>query len=475
MRKLKSLLTLVVLVMSIAALGAVPAAAQDKCTKEAPCQIDIWIIFSDHRYDWAVDAGNRFMEKHPEFKINFVQQKSYDESIKNYVLAKEQNQVPTIVQTYEIGTQFSLDSGYFKFADDIIAGRTDVLGEPVNFDDILPVIRNYYTVNGKWASVPWNTSTAITYSNMDILNKVGVTEPPKTWAETMAVCAKLQPLVDSKEIDGCATWEIDDWYFEQWMAQQNELFTNNDNGRSARATEIRVDSEGALNIMKFYQEMYAKKYYVYTGLGKNGSSQVFSSNKAAIFINSSAGARGIMAAAAEQKVNIVTSPLIYNEAKGYTGNILGGATMWVSDGLDKEVEDGAMAFLLFFGNTENSASWHTASGYVAIRQSSLDLLTNLKPGNDLLWNIKDKKREDIPSTNWFETNPAFATATNQLNASKDTPATRGALLGTFVETRPIINAATEDLMLNGGDPAAYMAKVKVQLDQMLQEYNDLHS
>ena len=166
--------------MSVTALSVVPAAAQDKCTKETPCQIDIWIIFSDHRYDWAVDAGNRFMEKHPEFKINFVQQKSYDESIKNYVLAKEQNQVPTIVQTYEIGTQFSLDSGYFKFADDIIAGRKDVLGEPVNFDDILPVIRNYYTVNGKWASVPWNTSTAITYSNMDILSKVGITEPPKT-------------------------------------------------------------------------------------------------------------------------------------------------------------------------------------------------------------------------------------------------------------------------------------------------------
>src|SRR5262249_8505810 len=151
----------------------------------------------------------------------------------------------------------------------------------------------------------------------------------------------------------------------------------------------------------------------------------------AIYLNSSAGARGIMAAAAEQKVNIVTSPFVYNEAKGYTGNILGGATMWVSDGLDKEVEDGAMAFLLWWSNTENAASWHTASGYVPIRNSSLDLLKNLKPGNNILWNIKDKKREDIPVANWFEANPAFATATNQLNASKDTPATRGALLGTF--------------------------------------------
>lgn len=474
MRKL--LVLVVALMMSATILTVAPVAAQAaKCTKETPCQIDIWIIFADHRYDWAVDAGNRFMEVHPEYKINFVQQKSYDESIKNYVLAKEQNQVPTIVQTYEIGTQFSLDSGYFKFADDIIAGRKDVLGVPVNFEDIIPVIRNYYTINDKWASVPWNTSTAITYSNMDILNKVGITEPPKTWGEMKADCAKLQPLVDSKEIDGCATWELDDWYYEQWMAQQNELLTNNDNGRSARATEVRVDSEGSLNIVKFYQDMYANKYYVYTGLGKNGSSQVFSTGKAAFFFNSSAGARGIMAAAAEQKMNIVTSPLVYNEEKGYTGNILGGATMWVSAGLDTEVEDGAMAFLLYFSNTENSASWHTASGYVAIRQSSLELLQNLKPGNNILWNIKDKKREDIPGTNWFKDNPAFETATNQLNASKDTPATRGALLGTFVETRPIINQAIEEMMLKGGDPAPYMANVKTQLDQMLQEYNDLHS
>ena len=59
--------------------------------------------------------------------------------------------------------------------------------------------------------------------------------------------------------------------------------------------------------------------------------------------------------------------------------------------------------------------------------------------------------------------------------SKDTPATRGALLGTFVETRPVINKAIEDLMLNGSDPAAYMATVKTQLDAMLKEYNDLNS
>ncbi|MBI1259721.1 MAG: extracellular solute-binding protein [Chloroflexi bacterium] len=476
MRKLQMLFAVMMVAFGTAIFSAVPAAAQSECTAATPCEINIWIIFSDHRYDWAVDTGNRFMKEYPQFKINFIQQKNYDESIKNYVLAKEQGTVPTIIQTYEIGTQFSLDSGYFKFADDIIAGRSDVLGQPVNFDDILPVIANYYTLDGKWASVAWNTSTAIMYNNMDILNKVGVTEPPKTWGEFEEVCAKLQPLVDAKEIDGCASWALDDWYTEQWMAQQNELMVNNDNGRTSRATEVLVNGEGMVNIAKFYQDIYAKKFYVYTGLTKGDESgQLFGAGRTAIFLNSSAGARGVMAAAKEANVNVVTSPMIYNEEKGYTGNILGGATMWISNGLTPEVEDGAMAFLLFFSNTENSASWHTASGYVPVRLSSVELLQNLKPGNDILWNIQDKMREDIPGTNWYADNPAFLTASTQLNNSQITYATRGALLGTYVETRPIINQALEDLMINGGDPAEYLTNTKVQLDQMLQEYNDLNA
>lgn len=476
MNKRKVMVVVTVLVLIAALLSVVPVFAQTKCSKETPCPIEVWVIFADHRYDWAVDAANRFNELYPQYKVTMVQQKNYDEVIKNYVLAKEQNKVPAIAQIYDIGTQFSVDSGYFKFADDIIAGRKDVLGQPVNFDDILDVIRNYYTVNGKWASVAWNTSSTIMYNNMDIMKKVGVTEPPKTWGDLKALCQKLQPMIDSKELDGCATWSIDDWYTEQWMAQQNEFLVNNENGRKERATEVLATGEGMVNITKFYQELYAKKWYVYTGIRKDTeAAQIFGTQKVAVYMTSSAGARGILAVAKDKGVNVVTSPQIYNEGKGYTGNILGGATMWVSNGLDKEVEDGAMAFLLWFSNTENAASWHTASGYVPIRKSAFELLQNLKPGNNLLWNLKEKKREDIPGTNWFQDNPNFATASNQLSNSKVTNATRGALLGTFVETRPILEKAIEEAMLSGNDPLPILQKAKDDADKILKDYNELHS
>ena len=45
-----------VFVVVLAFAVVVPATAQTTCTPEAPCQLEAWIAFSDHRLDWAVDA-----------------------------------------------------------------------------------------------------------------------------------------------------------------------------------------------------------------------------------------------------------------------------------------------------------------------------------------------------------------------------------------------------------------------------------
>ena len=108
--------------------------------------------------------------------------------------------------------------------------------------------------------------------------------------------------------------------------------------------------------------------------------------------------------------------MVYNQdaPSGWVGNILGGATMWISNGLSQEAEDAAMAFLLFFSNTENSASWHTASGYVPVRNSSIELLKNLEPGNEILWDIPSGSRVDIEADDWYAAFPNFLTASTQL-------------------------------------------------------------
>ncbi len=431
-----------------------PAAAQN-CTAETPCVLDAFIGFTDHRLDWAKERAADFNEIFPQFVVEIREFSDYEPLRDSYTLAQEQGSPPAIMQLFEVGTQWAIDSGYFKPASEIIAGRDEVLGQPVDFDDIIPVVSSYYTIGGEWSSVAWNTSTPILYANMNILSQVGIEELPQTWQGLEAACAQLQPLVDDGMINGCVLWPNHGWFFEQWLAQQNAELVNNSNGRDGRPTKVLLTSDAAVNIVQWHQDMYAAGYYAYSGVQRDwpGTVQGFNSQQIPFIMTSSASAGGIMMNAAENDIEVQTSMMVYDGDVGWTGNILGGATMWISDDLEPEVEEGAMAFLLFFSNTENSASWHQVSGYVPVRNSSVALLE---------------------SQGWYEENPNFLTASIQLGESEVTIATQGAVFGTFVEARDIITQAIEDAMLLGGDVMEILMEAEEEATLQLEEYNLLY-
>ena len=434
------------------------------------------MAFSDHRYDWAVDTADRFNALHEDIKITMVSVANYDTIVNNYTLGREDGAYPEIVQLFDAALQFAVDSDWFSYAEDIIAGREEVLGHPVDFDDIIPVISSYYTVDGVWASVAWNTSAPIMYYNVEMLEQAGIMELPLTWADILDACAALQPLVDDGTISACASWNFHGWYIEQWLAQQNEYMVNNENGRAGRATEFNLDTDAFRAIAEFYRELYTNGYFIFEGQNQSGPpTQNFNSGKVAIHMSSSAAARAISEGAAATGFTLETTGMAYNQDApgGWSGNILGGATMWISNGLSPEVEDAAMAFLLFFSNTENSASWHTASGYVPVRNSSIELLKNLAPGNEILWDIPSGGRVDIEAEDWYAAFPNFLTASTQLGNSTVNNATRGSTYGTFQQSRPYYNGLVEAYMLNGGDLDAMIAETNAELTELLQEYNFL--
>jgi len=430
-----------------------PASAQSSCTADSPCELEVWIVFTDHRLDWAKERANEFMELHPEYTVTIVPQENYFTLLDAYALASDQGITPEISQISDIGTRFVLDAGYFKPVYEIIAGREEVLGHPVDFEDFIPLLSSYYTLDGEWASVPWNSSTPILYANMNLLRQVGLDAPlPTTWQELEAACVQLQPLVDDGTITGCFTAPLESWHFEQWLAQHNADLVNNGNGRDERATEVDLTSDAAIAIAQWHQDMYNSGYFVYTGSRDDtrGPLQVFSSQQAAFYISTSASAGSVTASAAETGVEVLTGRMPYNADFGWTGNIIGGGSMWITDGLEPEIEEGALAFLLFFSNTENAASWHQISGYVPVRQSAVDLL----------------EEQD-----WYEQNPNFLVASQQLADGQVTSATRGAVLGPFTEIRHLISQALENAMLTGGDVTAIMAQAEEEANVLLEDYN----
>lgn len=441
-------LMLVCLLALLTLVISVPALAQEVT------EVRVWIAFTDNRLDWARQVAADFNSAHPEFNVVVEGYANYEEILDATVLAIEQGNPPAVVQWFEVGTQFARDSGYFRPIEEAIAGRSEIAGVSVNLDDFIAPVRAYYTLDGVFTSMPWNSSSPILYVNTAMLEAAGVESIPTTWQEVEAACAQImaQPTPPS----GCITWPNHGWFFEQWMAQQDAAFANNDNGRTERATEVLLNSEAGVAIASWWQSMYQQGYYVYTGVQRDwgGTEQAIQSGSVPMIITSSADAANITTAAAANGLELVTSRMPYNADTGWTGNLIGGASLWLSAGLETATEDGALAFLLFLNNTENAADWHRVTGYLPITTSAVELLE---------------------SEGWFEANPNFRTAFDQINDSTVTVATRGALLGTFRETRDFVTQAIEDLMLQGGDPAERLAQAASDANALLEEYNALYA
>lgn len=473
----KSLLVMLVLVITL--LAVVPVLAQ------SPTDVKMWIAFTDNRLDWAKQKAAIFNEKFPQYNVVVEGYNNYEELFAATALAAEQNSLPAIVQYFEVATQDARDSGYFKPIAAALGDRTEVNGVPVNLADIIGPVSAYYTLDGQWTSMPWNTSSAIMFSNMNILNAAGVDAPPATWAEVEATCEKVMAMDGAPEY--CFTFPNHGWFFEQWLGQQNGEFANNGNGRAERATEVAFNSDAGVAVLAWLKDMKNKGYLYYSG-AQGGASwstvdQSFQGNQTAMAVYSSSDTAIYTNTGKENGYEVVASFMPYNQDAegGWTGNLIGGASLWLVDGLAPEVEDGALSWLLWFTNTENAAEWHQVTGYIAIRQSSNDLLNTDGWYDALVANGASQVWLDNPAVQasqgkaWYGENPNFSIASDQLAQSTVTPATSGALLGSFPTIRNVVTQAVDTVLLTEDDPATVLGNAAAEANKVLEEYNLLNA
>jgi sn-glycerol 3-phosphate transport system substrate-binding protein len=322
----------------------------------------------------------------------------------------------------------------------------------VVLDSVVDAARNYYTVDGSFYSMPWNTSSAIMFSNTDILDAAGVTEIPDTWDGVEAACEAVMALPDAPS--GCITWPNHAWFVEQSLGQQGELLANADNGRTGRATEVFLESAGMTDYIGWWKDMADKGYYTYTGVQRDwdGTANAFIAQEAAMLIYSSSDTTFLTNSGTEAGFNVQASFMPHNGDVDYVGNLIGGATLWMLDGMDQVQEDGALAFMNFFSNAANAAEWHQITGYVPITQDAVDLLD---------------------SEGWYTDSPNSLVASDQLAAAQNTPASLGALLGNFVAIRDVITIAIEDILVNNLDVATRLATANDEANKSLSEYEAL--
>lgn len=412
---------------------------------EGATVIDFWHAFGGGRQLLIERMVADYNYTHPGTHVRVEFKGSYRDTLNAAILAAQQGNAPHLVQIFEIGSQLGIDSGIFVPIEDY------VIGPEFQPDDYIEGVANYYKIGDKFNSMPWNSSNPILYYNKDMFRAAGLDpeQPPETFEEMLAAC---EAIVSSGTAKNCISWPLHAWFFEQWMANMGAELANNGNGRDARATEVYLTSDAAKTIVNWWKEMSDKGYYAYSGKLEDwdGSDAIFVSGQAAMEITSTSDVVQRQNDAVANGFELGTSYLPYPEDSERQGVVVGGASIWMTGDHPDEEMQAAKDFVIWFTNTENAIRWHKATGYFPIRKSAVDVLE---------------------VENWFELNPAYTKAFDQLLETKPSRATQGALIGAFPELRTIIEQAVEKVLAGTATVDEALEAAKVEGDKAIEDYN----
>ena len=386
-----------------------------------------------------------FEEQSDGIAVETTSRNSYRDNLNATTQAVSSGDPPALSQIFEIGTQLALDSQAFVPVEEVIpSGQVD-------FDNFLDPVLDFYRVDGTLNSMPFNSSNAIMMYNRDAFEEAGLDPdaPPTTY---QGVTEAANTLTSETDIEKGITWPNHSWFVEGWMAEQNALFVNNDNGRAGRATESNLDSDAAQRTFEWWVDLYEQDQYLNPGIEAWGEAQqAFLTQETGMIIYSTSSIAPMKQGAADNGFELDTAYLP-SAGGDRTGVPIGGASLWVPQGLSDAQQQATAELLLYITQPEQQATWHTGTGYFPVREESITQL------------------ED---DGFYEENPSFRTAIDQLNETESTPATSGALMGPFPEVRTIIEEGYVEMIQNEGtDVASALEDVKSDADSAIQSYND---
>jgi sn-glycerol 3-phosphate transport system substrate-binding protein len=409
-------------------------------------EISFWHAMGGHNKEVVDTLVEKFNQQHPNIQVSAQYKGSYRETLNATIAATQQGNPPSVIQSFEIGTRQNVDSGIFiPFQDLTKKGEID-------WDDFLEPVLNYYKVNGKLYSMPFNSSNAVLYYNKNLFKKAGLDpeNPPTTFAE---ITEASQKLVASGASKAGITWALHSWFYEQWMANLGQNLVNQENGRAGLADQAYLTSKKSIKIIKWWKQLYDQGLWINPGIEAWAQAdQNFLSQRAAMLITSTSGVTGLTKSAKDQGFEVGTAPIPIPADETRNGVVIGGASLWIVKNKDSKIEKAAKDFVKWMSSTENQVYWHKSTGYFPIRKSAV---------------------ESLKAEGWFRENPNYQTAFDQLIETKNVRPTQGALVGRFMELRTIVEKTVEKIINDETSIEDALNQANQDINKSLKEYNKL--
>jgi sn-glycerol 3-phosphate transport system substrate-binding protein len=343
---------------------------------------------------------------------------AYKELMTAVVAAWRAGQAPHLAQVFEVGTQTMLSSGPVIKPVWQLAEET---GVAIDANGYIPAVRGYYsTPDGRLASMPFNSSTAIAWYNLDVLEKAGVNTLPKTWPEVEQAMHLVRQTAAAPF--GVTIASVVWSQFEQYGAIHDLPFATEANGFKGLDAVLQVNRPPFVKHLQRLIDMAKDNSFHYTGRDGVGDG-AFLNGQSAMACSTSA-LRGDLKRSATFRWAPALLPYDPEVIREPINSAIGGASFWVLTAPQRSGAEyrGVAEFLRFLGQPQQDAQWSKGTGYVPVTRAGYELLR---------------------AQGWFEQNPGTEIPIQQLTRGQVTDNSRGFHLGRMPEIRTIIEEECE--------------------------------
>lgn len=370
-----------------------------------------------------------FEAENPDIKVNLVTAgANYDEVAQRFQAASQTEEKPDLV--------IASDVWWFRYhLNDQIMPLDDVFEHlDADAEDLQPGLYGDYEYDGQHWAAPYARSTPLFYYNKTMWQAAGLPDQgPETWEQLQEWSTALEAQVPAEGspfgLSLGTSWSA--WWFENmiWGA----------GGQYSDEFDVTLDSEEALAGGEFLRGLFHGDDAIAT-VSADDAMTDFASGLIASTIGSTGSLKGALDAATFE---VGTAYLPDGPAGG--GTPTGGTGLAISSSSTPEEQLASAMFLEFLTNTENTATFSQATGYMPVRTSAVE--------SDTMKAV-------------YEQFPQFRTAVDQL-AEKARPQD---YIRVFVPgADALLTDALEQIVLEGTDPAVAFESVTPQIETAYEE------
>ena len=421
------------------------ALALTSALAEARTEIQWWHALQAVLGERVNEIATKFNASQPDYEVKAVFKGSYPEALNGAIAAYRAKQPPHVVQVYEVGTQTMLSSGAIYPVFQLMKDNNLT----VDWNDIIPPVKTYYSQGGNLYSMAFNSSTPILFYNKDLFKKAGLADQaPATWTDVEAAAKKI--VAAGGKCGFGAAWPS--WTLvENMHAWHDQPFADKSNGFDGLATALKINGAFGVKMMDLLARGAKEGWFTYNGR-LNKAEANMGAGECGVFLTSSAYI-GNLTRVSEGKFTWGTGFLPRMAGYPQGNSILGGATLWVMKGAKADDYKGVAQFFKFLASTENQAWWASVTGYLPLTNAAV---------------------KAMEASGVYQKSPALKTSVNQMNSGKTTPNSQGIRLGNYPAIRDAIEEQLENIFAGKKTPQQGMDEAVAKSNEILKEFAALY-